>query len=95
VSNTLSQDRLAITLLIDRFIANAVPGSVLEDARKNCRLVIDMSVPSGWQNSVINFDYRGYASLDPGAIGTQRSLYDVQGDSQNTAIEHQMVGPPS
>ena len=38
-------------------------------------------------------DYRGFAHLEPGAVGTQKASYYFQGSPQTTTSAHQFSGP--
>src|SRR4051812_3346761 len=65
VSQLMSPDATAFTLLLDEYIAEMGPQVPRRDNRKSCQLAIDLIVPAGWSFSVATFDYRGYANLDP------------------------------
>jgi hypothetical protein len=67
------------TLIFDDYVASIGPGVAITESRKNCQLDIDLQYPSGFQYSVFNADYRGYAALDANVTGTQQSTYYFSG----------------
>lgn len=67
------------TLIFDEYVASIGPGVAITENRKNCQLDIDLQYPSGFQYSVFNADYRGYAALDANVTGTQQSTYYFSG----------------
>jgi hypothetical protein len=67
------------TLIFDEYVASIGPGVSITESRKNCQLDINLQYPSGFQYSVFNADYRGYAALDPNVTGTQQSTYYFSG----------------
>jgi hypothetical protein len=67
------------TLIFDEYVASIGPGVPITENRKNCQLDIDLQYPSGFQYSVFNADYRGYAALDANVTGTQQSTYYFSG----------------
>ena len=67
------------TLIFDNYVASIGPGVAITESRKNCQLDIDLQYPSGFQYSVFNADYRGYAALDANVTGTQQSTYYFSG----------------
>jgi hypothetical protein len=93
VAQNISPDRQAFTLLFDNYIAQAGPGVPFSEKRKNCQLNIDLDFPQGWSFSLVNVDYRGYASLDPGVTASQQSLYYFQGQGATGRLSTPMVGP--
>lgn len=79
VSEIMSPDATAFTLLMDEYIAELGPDVPRRDNRKSCQLAIDIVVPPGWSYSIATFDYRGYANLDRGVQGMQVASYYFQG----------------
>ncbi len=93
VAGNLASDRQAFTLIFNSFIAEAGPGIPLSAGRKNCRLLVDLHFPQGWQYSIMTVDYRGYAQLDPGSWGMQRSFYYFQGSLRQAPLRTRITGP--
>jgi len=79
VAQNIASDNKAFTLTFSDYIAEVGPDVSLKESRKNCQLTIDLQFPQGYQFAVATFDYRGYASLDRGVEGTQKSSYYFQG----------------
>ena len=90
VTESISDDRQAFTLIFDEFYAEVYDGKKMDT--RFCQINLTLHVPSGWQYSLATFDYRGYAYLEEGAAATQRASYYFTGDGQTTtfqtAIEH-------
>ena len=93
VAQNVSPDRLAFTLLFDSYMAEVGPGIPLSNSRRNCQLNIDLEYPAGWSYTLFAIDYRGYASLEPGVRGTQKSTYYFQGQSISPSVQSDLVGP--
>jgi len=93
VSQVLSSDAKAFTLLFDSYIAEAGPGMPLSLARKNCQIAVDLRFPQGWSYSVFTVDYRGYARLDPGTSGQQVSSYYFSGQAKTGSLRTNFYGP--
>src|SRR5262245_51642085 len=58
VSQMVSPDAEAFTLLFDSYIAEAGPGVSLANGRKNCQIAVDLRFPSGWSYTIFDVDYR-------------------------------------
>jgi hypothetical protein len=78
----------------DEYIVSAGPGSSVSDSRKNCRISINLQFPSGYQFSVIETRFTGYASLSEGQTGTCRAGYTFAGDStQEVVFQKNILAP--
>jgi len=88
-----SPDNTAFTITYSRFTAQTGGGAAATDRRKNCQLGLQLRIPSGFTYAVASADYRGYASLQPGATAEERANYYFQGDSQNQYVSHRLAGP--
>jgi hypothetical protein len=93
VSVQLSSDQTLVTLIFDEYIASIGPDVSVGDQRKNCQLNFALTYPGGFQYSVFQADYRGYADLDAGVTGTMKSTYYFSGQSQQTSTEAVFQGP--
>ncbi len=93
VSESLAADREAFTLLFDSYIAEAGPGVSLANGRRNCQIAVDLRIPQGWSYTIYDVDYRGFAQLDPGTVGTQKTTYYFQGSSQQVSLQTNYSGP--
>lgn len=88
VSSIISDDRTVMTLIFDEYVASIGPESGITDNRKNCQLNINLRYPGGFQYSILSADYRGYAYLEEGVYGTQKSTYYFSGQTE------QVLPPP-
>lgn len=93
VSQNVASDLKAFTLLFDSYIAETGPGVALREARKNCQIAVDLQFPSGWSYSILDVDYRGYASLERGVTGEQQSAYYFQGQARTATLKSVFRGP--
>lgn len=93
VANMLADDAKAFTLLFDSYVAEGGPGIPLSAGRKNCQIAVDMRFPSGWSFTIVDVDYRGYANIDRGALGTQKTTYYFAGQTKTAALESNFRGP--
>jgi hypothetical protein len=98
VGSDISPDAKAFTLTFSEYAAEIGPGIPLSESRKNCQLGVAMNIPSGWSYTLLKVDYRGFAALDAGVVGQQRSTYYFQGASGRTnsgALFTNIYGPTS
>ncbi|KAF3906290.1 hypothetical protein ABW20_dc0102996 [Dactylellina cionopaga] len=95
VSQQISNDRSTFTLLFDQYVASVGPNVPATESRKNCQLNVHLRYPGGWQYSIFSATYRGYASLQKGQFGTQKSTYYFSGDSHQTSTQSDLKGPQS
>jgi len=78
----------------DEYIVSAGPGTSVSDSRKNCRISINLQFPSGYQFSVIETRFTGYASLSEGQTGTCRAGYTFSGDNtQEVVFQKNILAP--
>lgn len=92
VADLLSPDAKAFTLLFDAYVAEAGPGLSLTQGRRNCQIVVDLRFPQGWSYTIFQVDYRGYARLDSGTSGVQRTNYYFQGQAMGPALQSTFYG---
>lgn len=92
VSDLMSPDAKSFTLLFDSYIAEAGPGIPLSESRKNCQIGVDMRFPQGWSFTVFEVDYRGYARLDRGTTGLQKTDYYFAGQSKSASLQSNFFG---
>jgi hypothetical protein len=80
VSNIASADRTVLTSIFDQFVAAVGPAIPVTSNRKNCQMSLRIHYPGGFQFSIFSADYRGFAQLDPGVEGLQKSTYYFSGE---------------
>ncbi|GGM94941.1 DUF4360 domain-containing protein [Streptomyces fuscichromogenes] len=89
----VSEDNEAFTVTYSSYLAQAGGSSDPTAFRRNCQLNLVVHVPGGFTYAIASADYRGFASLQPGATGTQRASYYFQGSSNTAAASHPFSGP--
>jgi len=89
----VSLDNTAFTVTYSNYLAQVGIGSIPTDFRKNCQLNILVHVPAGFTYAIASANYRGFASLAPGATGLERANYFFQGQSPTSFIQHPFTGP--
>ncbi|WP_330457654.1 DUF4360 domain-containing protein [Streptomyces sp. NBC_00820] len=89
----VSLDNTAFTVTYSDYLAQAGGGSDPTAFRKNCQLNLVVHVPQGFTYAIASADYRGFASLQPGASGTQKASYYFQGSPSTAAKTHPFAGP--
>ncbi|MER6219082.1 DUF4360 domain-containing protein [Streptomyces sp900105755] len=89
----VSEDNEAFTVTYSAYLAQAGGNSDPTAFRRNCQLNLVVHVPGGFTYAIASADYRGFASLQPGATGTQRASYYFQGSSNTAAASHPFTGP--
>lgn len=93
VAENVSEDKDAFTLTFSEYIAEAGPEARVSEGRKNCQLTVSLKVPSGWQYSIGDFDYRGFIFLDRGIRAQHTTNYYFQGDANTAGFEQYIDGP--
>lgn len=89
----VSPDNTAFTVTYSQYTAQVGVGSKPTDFRKNCQLNLKVGVPQGFTYAITQVDYRGFASLEPGATGLERANYYFQGSTATSYIQHPYAGP--
>lgn len=85
VSSVFSDDRTVMTLIFDKYTAEIGPHISPKKKRKNCQLNVNLRYPAGFQYSIFSADYRGYAHLDKGVTGVQKSTYYFSGQTEQVS----------
>jgi hypothetical protein len=91
-SVALSPDNTAFTVTYSAYTALVGVGAAALDFRKNCQLILHVHVPQGFTFAIAEADYRGFASLQPGASALERANYYFQGQSQTVYAQHTIPG---
>ncbi|KAK7750349.1 hypothetical protein SLS62_007757 [Diatrype stigma] len=84
VTQDLSPDGTVVTFGFDAFQTYIGPGTVVSDRTKNCQLHLNLQYPGGFQFSVVEATYHGYAQLEEGVTGTFLSTYYFSQDAGAT-----------
>jgi len=85
VSTNFSPDKTLVTFGFDAFQTYIGPGTVPADHSKNCQIHLTLSYPGGFQFSLMEATYHGYARLDAGVTGSFFSTYYFSQNASNTA----------
>jgi hypothetical protein len=88
-----SPDNTAFTVTYSGYTAQTGPGISAIELRKNCQIVLLVSVPQGFTYAINSADYRGFAYLARGATAIQRANYYFQGSPVTTTQSHTVTGP--
>ncbi|MGW2372212.1 MULTISPECIES: DUF4360 domain-containing protein [Kitasatospora] len=91
-SVAVSPDNTAFTVTYSNYLARVGPGASPTDFQKDCQLNLSVHVPGGFTYAIVSAGYNGFASLAPGASGTQRASYHFQGDPRTTNSTHHFKG---
>ncbi|KAL2070706.1 hypothetical protein VTL71DRAFT_13732 [Oculimacula yallundae] len=75
VSSTISPDRTVVTFGFDAFQTYIGPTAIQADKTKQCQIHLSLQYPGGFQYSVVDATYHGWARLDAGVTGTFVSSY--------------------
>ncbi|MEU0056543.1 DUF4360 domain-containing protein [Streptomyces sp. NPDC006334] len=88
----VSADNTAFTVTYSDYLAQVGGNSDPTAFRKNCQLNLKVHVPQGFTYAIASADYRGFASLQPGATAVQRASYYFQGSSSTVYKNHNFTG---
>lgn len=94
-ANTTS-DGKTLSVLFDNLkveIGNGSENPAASTLKKNCRVFIDVQVPTGFQYGLEQTDYRGFAALPISAYGMHRFSQIVPGQPIVSLREAQLRGP--
>ena len=91
LSTAISEDGLAVTLTFDAYVAEVGP-ETKPTVRQSCNVNLPLNIPSGWQYSLVELDYRDYLFLDPHVEARQTSEYYFQGQ-QGPSFSSVWKGP--
>ncbi|KAF4634277.1 hypothetical protein G7Y89_g3834 [Cudoniella acicularis] len=94
VSTSLSPDKTVITFGFDSFQTYIGPTAVQADKTKNCQLHLSLNYPSGFQYSITDATYHGYARLDPGVTGNFLSTYYFSQSASSTCTTRSSISGP-
>lgn len=75
------------------YIAQQGPGLTIAERRKNCNIGVQLHLPFGYQFSIANVRYIGYADLPYGVRGRQKSTYEFPFYSNAITLQTLINGP--
>lgn len=79
VSDMISPDGEAITLLFDNYVVEVESDHNGAAATKSCEILLTLQSPPGWEFGIFHVDIRGFAGFDPGTTGWQWATYWLNG----------------
>ncbi|KAI9029507.1 hypothetical protein DFJ74DRAFT_765303 [Hyaloraphidium curvatum] len=88
---SISDDKQALTVLYDDFAAQS-PGTPAQ-GREFCQLSVKLKYPQGLSFAVYQVDTRGFAALDAGTNGRQRTTLYFQGETDQATFTTNFAGP--
>lgn len=97
-SASITSDGQLMSLLFDNYAAEIGIGSQNPNAtslKKDCRVLIDVDVPFGYQYAIEQTEYRGFAALPASAYGYHRFTQIVLNQMVPSMREAQLRGPVS
>lgn len=93
-SVSVTDDRATMSILFDKFSAEAGSTTGRRVDRASCNLRIPVRVMPGYSVSVIHADYRGFAAVPSGgASATFNSEFFFAGSSRGHKMNKKMMGP--
>lgn len=95
-SAATTADGKTLSVLFDNYIAEIGEGSAnpqLTSIKKDCRVLIDVDVPFGYQYALNQTEYRGFAAMPKSAFGLHRFTQIIPGAPVASMREAQLYGP--
>ncbi|MGK4005075.1 DUF4360 domain-containing protein [Sorangium sp. So ce1036] len=93
-AGVISPDQKALTVIFDRFEAQAGPGAARSANRAFCQLAVDLRFEPGWQVALFDATYRGFADLESGVQALHETSYYFSGSPLTSGpLTWSMVGP--
>lgn len=81
MSSTVSPDGSALSIIFDDYAVAAGGETYRRLTRKNCEMVIPVTLPRGLRVAVVGVDYRGFNSIPCGGQSTFEAEYFLGGGS--------------
>ncbi|KAF3941858.1 hypothetical protein ABW19_dt0209396 [Dactylella cylindrospora] len=93
-SVSLSSDRQSFSAIFKQFTAymNTDSGNTI-NSRKFCQLNLSIRTPPGWQFTIVDTSFTGYASLSEKVTATHTSTYYFSGSSSEQSYSVPIYGP--
>ncbi len=95
-SAATTSDGRILSIIFDNYSVEIGEGSANPQARsmqRDCRVMIDVDVPAGYQYALEQTDYRGFVALPAGAYGLHRFTQNVPNQPIVSMREAQLNGP--
>lgn len=95
-SAVTTADGKTLSLIFDNYsveIGNGSANPQSASLQKECRVMIDVDVPAGYQYALEQTDYRGFVALPSSAYGMHRFVQNVPSQPIVSMREAQLRGP--
>lgn len=95
-SAVTTEDGKTLSVIFDNYSVEIGNGSSNPQSRtlqKDCRVMIDVDVPAGYQYALEQTDYRGFVALPASAYGMHRFVQNVPSQPIVSMREAQLKGP--
>lgn len=95
-SAVTTADGKTLSVIFDNYSVEIGNGSANPQSRslqKDCRVMIDVDVPAGYQYALEQTDYRGFMALPASAYGMHRFVQSVPSQPIVSMREAQLKGP--
>ncbi len=95
-SAVTTADGKTLSVIFDNYTAEIGNGSANPQAtsiQKDCRVMIDVDVPAGFQYALEQTDYRGFVAMPASAYGMHRFVQNVPSQPIVSMREAQLKGP--
>jgi hypothetical protein len=80
-------------VIFNNYIAQQGPGVPISLRRRSCNISLGMHLPQGWQFSIADVHYFGYADLPSAKVGgSQKSTYEFVGFSNSIELSTDISG---
>lgn len=93
---TTTADGKTLSIIFDNYAVEIGQGSTNPQStslQKNCRVMIDVDVPAGFQYALEQTDYRGFVAMPASAYGMHRFVQNVPNQPIVSMREAQLRGP--
>jgi len=95
-SAVTTTDGKTLSVIFDNYSVEIGQGSANPQAQtlqKNCRVMVDVDVPAGFQYALEQTDYRGFVAMPASAYGMHRFVQNVPSQPIVSMREAQLRGP--
>ncbi|MBF0300104.1 MAG: DUF4360 domain-containing protein, partial [Oligoflexia bacterium] len=78
-SATLSPDKSSLSLIFDKYVAQAGGSSGIKSDNKTCNILIPITISAGYSMAIVRSDYRGFIAIPSGANANIKTDYFFHG----------------
>lgn len=81
VAHSISPEKQTLTLAYAEYTAEIGVGIPLIESGKTCNVTLEITYPQGYRFGIFAVNFKGFARLDAGVVGTLAARYFFQGQS--------------